>query len=237
MIIAALFVAEDGPYIGQQGIDAWTRTRDARTYAGQAPVVAHPPCGRWGAFATVGGRQVGDDEGCGGAAVTAVRRCGGVLEQPAGSKLFAAFGLPRPPARGWSPPDPYGGRSCYVDQGIYGHRAKKPTWLYAVLPTFPELDWTRVWGRPKVGRCDLYANARERAKARASSKYVRVPEVSRRERYLTPAPFRDLLVSLARSCIGWTPTPRQRQLAILEGAEPGASRVKPVAGAEPRGGA
>jgi len=44
----------------------------------------------------------GNDGGCFAAALAAVRRWGGVLEHPAGSNAFAAFGLPRPVGVGWA---------------------------------------------------------------------------------------------------------------------------------------
>lgn len=48
--IAALFVATGGCYFGLPGIDPWDKARDARLYAGPWPVVAHPPCERWGRY-------------------------------------------------------------------------------------------------------------------------------------------------------------------------------------------
>ena len=68
-MIAALFVANPGCYIGLPDVDPWDKERDARTYAGPWPVVAHPPCVRWGRY-WFGGpsarvrRQLGDDGGC-----------------------------------------------------------------------------------------------------------------------------------------------------------------------------
>ena len=41
--VAALFVSESGPYINRSNIDAWTISRDARTYPGPLPVIAHHP--------------------------------------------------------------------------------------------------------------------------------------------------------------------------------------------------
>jgi hypothetical protein len=48
--VAALYVEPQGCYVGVPGVDPWDEARDARTYAGPHPVVAHPPCQRWGRF-------------------------------------------------------------------------------------------------------------------------------------------------------------------------------------------
>lgn len=219
-MIAALFVAEKGPYASDPRFDAWGVTRDARSYAGPAPVVAHPPCERWGRFAegspTNKRFQLGDDGGCFEAALAAVRRSGGVIEHPQGSHAFRHFGLPIPPRRGWSVPDRFGGRSCYIDQGAYGHPAKKPTWLYAVLPAFPDLNWTRVWGRPRIGGDGFHSTAeRARAKARVGGK-PRFEQVPAEWNWRTPDDLKTVLHDLAASCIGWTPPPpRTRQPSLL----------------------
>jgi hypothetical protein len=163
--VLALYVEEKGPYAEDPRVDAWGVTRDARSCKVKKPAVAHPPCQRWGRFAegspTDKKFTIGDDGGCFAHAVAHVRANGGVIEHPQGSYAWEWFGMPRPPERGWSRPDAFGGRSCYVDQGAYGHRAKKPTWLYAVLPTYPKLDWTRVWNRPYIGG-DGFHSSRER---------------------------------------------------------------------------
>jgi len=50
-MIAALYVQTDGCYFGIDGVDPWGEPRDARRYDGPYPVIAHPPCQRWGALA------------------------------------------------------------------------------------------------------------------------------------------------------------------------------------------
>ena len=98
-IVAALFVQENGCYAGLPGVDAWPESRDARLYAGPWPVVAHPPCQRWGKMwfgqpltvkRTGVRKKKGEDGGCFAAALAAVRKWGGVLEHPASSNAWAA---------------------------------------------------------------------------------------------------------------------------------------------------
>lgn len=228
-MIAALYVDPKGPYSDTPGVDPWDEKRDARLYAGPDPVIAHPPCERWGRFAKgAPGAQrfkVGDDGGCFAAALTAVRTWGGVLEHPQGTRAFHHFGLPLPTANrrrsdGWTVPDEWGGRSCHVDQGAYGHKAQKPTWLYAVLPSYPEMDWRRTWDQPyRIGGNGYHSKA-VRARAKASSTFVAQlkPDMPAKERHLTPPAFRNALIGLVGSATDWQPRRRQVQqpLSILE---------------------
>jgi hypothetical protein len=203
-VVAALYVEADGPYAGLQGVDAWSIERDARRYNGPHAVVAHPPCKRWGRYWSGGPsasvrRNLGDDEGCFAAALYAVRTFGGVIEHPAGSAACEWFGLPMPPRLGWGwskHADKYGGRSCVVTQGRYGHRARKLTWLYAVLPAFPTMDTRDFVG---VRLEDGFHTNEERRAARARG-VMPVKRLSQRERICTPVPFRDALLDMARSC-------------------------------------
>ena len=230
-MIAALYVQASGCYAGLPGVDPWPEERDARTYAGPWPVVAHPPCERWGAYATGGpsyrGTKVeGDDGGCFLAALLAVRKFGGVLEHPRGSRAWARFGLPKPsPTGGWTGPDLCGGYSCCVEQGHYGHAARKATWLYYVGPPPPELRWgsSQVpdppdcpWSRsdvrtflqkPPPGAGQAWRDQRRawlRWRKENGLRVYATPELmSRRQRAATPIEFRDLLLTLAR--LGGTP--------------------------------
>lgn len=169
-MIAALFVEESGPYYGLLGVDPWDVKRDARTYAGPSPVVAHPPCERWGRYAAGGPnprarrREVGDDGGCFAAAIAAVRQWGGVLEHPEGSKAWSAHGLRQPHrGEGWVQADDRG-YTCSVAQGHYGHAARKQTWLYvAGVPRerLPELLWIDP---PPMQRLDEGPHSKEEAR-------------------------------------------------------------------------
>jgi len=194
-LIAALFVETNGCYFGLDGVDPWDVTRDAMRYAGPWPVVAHPPCERWGRFADGGmGRgthEVGDDGECFASALASLRSFGGVLEHPAHSKAWDHFGLPIPPRAGWFPAGK-DGWVCEVAQGHYGHPAAKLTWLYLVGPCPPELIWGKPEQRilPHIEAKYGYAYARRRGI---------VSNQSHKQRQRTPPEFRDLLLSLAQS--------------------------------------
>ena len=207
-MVAALYVDARGPYIGLPDVDPWTEERDARTYDGPWPVVAHPPCARWGRYwfggpmAAARGqrRKMGDDDGCFAAALQSVRRFGGVLEHPADSHAWPWFGIAKPPrCGGWIKADwvhGLDGWTCCVEQGHYGHRARKATWLYAVgvKEPLPVLTWgpSEACIRLDYG----YHSAEERRRAMRNGVLAKMGHLERR---LTPLPFRDLLLSIARS--------------------------------------
>jgi hypothetical protein len=202
-MIAALFVMADGVYAKLPDVEVWDVTRDARNYAGPWPVVAHPPCERWGAFWNGGPDWIrrglppktkGDDDGCFESALAAVRRWGGVIEHPKGSGAWKHFGL-LPPRRasGWSVADWQGGWTCCVDQGHYGHTSPKPTWLYACGVDLPSLRWGKDRTKPVW---DLCHTREERARKIRTGICQRL---SKRQRAATPDAFRDVLLSIARS--------------------------------------
>lgn len=203
MKVAALYVETGGAYYGLEDVDPWDRERDARRYAGPHPVVAHPPCERWGRYAEGGPsarvrRMVGDDAGCFAAALAAIRRWSGIIEHPADSKAWRAFGIPAPPHTGGWIRTLDGGWTCRVDQGWYGHPARKATWLLAYGVKPPPLIWDRYVDGRRLE--DGFHSSAERAAARAAG-VAPVPRISARERLATPEPFRDLLLDIARSSV------------------------------------
>lgn len=200
MKIAALFVVTNGPYFGVPDVDPWDEKKDARKYQGPHPVVAHPPCERWGRYWSGGPsarvrRELGDDAGCFESALDSVRRWGGVLEHPEASHAWAAFGLTAPPRdRGWISAGDFVGFTCCVEQGHYGHPARKATWLYAVGCELPSIKWGPA---PKSLRLDEgFHSAEERRRAVRTGVGQRL---SKRQRMVTPVEFRDLLISIART--------------------------------------
>jgi hypothetical protein len=185
MTMAVLFARADSIYKTLPGCDVWDAERDARNWPGGAPVVAHPPCRAWGQFAMFA-KPREDERALAPWAIEQIRANGGVLEHPAGSKLWRELNLPEP-GKGR---DEFGGWSMGVHQHWFGHRAEKRTKLYIVgcgpldVPVVPlRLDYpTHVIG--DVGR---------------AGKGNR-PEVSKAEREHTPPEFARWLVDLARRC-------------------------------------
>lgn len=215
MRIAALYVATGGVYFGLPDVDPWDKERDARLYDGPWPVVAHPPCERWGRY-WFGGpnvkerRSKGDDGGCFAAALDAVRTWGGVLEHPAASHAWSHFKLRKPRRGGWWM-SACGGWVCEVEQGNYGHPARKKTWLYwhpgaENMPLGERGDWTDPrlpglkWGASTASRRldEGFHSTAERRAARAAGIKPR-RRLTSSENLATPIPFRDLLLSLARA--------------------------------------
>jgi hypothetical protein len=191
MVISALFVQSNGVYFGLPEVDAWDEDRDARKYDGPYPVVAHPPCQRWGKlsrvnFARWGGdhNRPGNDGGCFESAIASVRKWGGVLEHPSGSYAWEKFGLEKPKFGVWVASGD--GFVTEVWQAAYGHKARKSTWLHANGFDPPPLIWEKAEYTHQVGFFDSRGKDRNR------------PTLSRKEASKTPIPFRDLLISMAR---------------------------------------
>lgn len=215
MTVAALYVQAGGCYFGLDGVDPWDETRDARRYCGPHPIVAHPPCQRWGKMwrGQPGNikrgkvEKLGDDGGCFAAALATVRRWGGVIEHPEHSKAWEWFGLSKPPrAGGWIPADLHGGQTCRVEQGQYGHYCPKPTWLYAcgVYP-LPDLRWGVHPVRDEDFPPEAVAKHGIAYCRRAGLMAFKGGGKDSPARIGTPPEFRDLLLSMARSAHVHTP--------------------------------
>jgi hypothetical protein len=184
-MIAALFVERGGVYFGLPDVDPWDETRDARLYDGPWPVVAHPPCGPWGALSHRSKETTAD---CAPIAMAAVRRWGGVLEHPVGSRLFDSMGCPRPGEL----PDAHGGRTFGLEQVAWGHPCRKPTRIYVVGASWKiVVRGLRVGGEPTHQICgSRMSGHRHRIDLKAASARIRKR---------TPIAFRDYLLDIARS--------------------------------------
>lgn len=185
MKAAVLFARSDSIYKTIPGLDVYDMDRDARSYSGGLPVIAHPPCRAWGRLRKFA-KPRSDEKDLAFFAVDQVRKNGGVLEHPESSSLWAAADLPRP-ASNRIEIDAYGGWTLAIAQFWFGHRAMKRTWLYIVgvppahIPNFPLVlgDATHLISAP----CRRGNGYRPKKGDRAWR-----PEVTEAEREHTPPP-------------------------------------------------
>lgn len=202
-MIVALYVLSDGPYQNLKGVDPYDELRDARTYKGPHRVIAHPPCQRWGRYfgggpmlhGTKNQKILGDDNGTFAHALWAVRTFGGVIEHPEGSHAWRFYGLNIPHrSGGWIVADNYGGITCCVAQGLYGHKAQKLTWLYGCGIKPKQLIWGPCKNKQRID--EGFHSKTERDRAIRTGICQRL---SKRQREITPIPFRNLLISLVNN--------------------------------------
>lgn len=141
-MFVALFVREDSAYKNRQGWDVYDASRDALSYSGTHPLVCHPPCRAWGRLSHMAHNVREGEAELALWSVDKIWKNGGILEHPAGSRLFGQY-LPDVGAH-----DQYGGFTIEIDQYDFGHVAHKPTKLYICginkldLPALPPRDLT-----------------------------------------------------------------------------------------------
>lgn len=180
MTVAVLFARADSVYKTMPGCDVYDIERDARTYDGPWPVVAHPPCRAWGRLRTFANPRP-DERNLARLAVALVREFGGVLEHPAGSTLWRSQSLPQPGER-----DAFGGWTLAAPQFWWGHKAEKATWFYVVgcePADMPELPM-------RLGEPTHVVQTNARGDQR--------PHITKAEREHTPPDLAAWLVELAR---------------------------------------
>jgi hypothetical protein len=123
--IAVLCAQRRSVYGSIRGLEVYDKARDARSYIGSAPVIAHPPCRLWGNLKHFS--KAPDPEAekeLGRYCARQVIRCGGVLEHPFRSGLFADMGLPEGGMTNEH------GFTLEVLQRWWGHSMLKTTWLF-----------------------------------------------------------------------------------------------------------
>ena len=185
--VAVLFARHDSVYKTLPNVDVYDADRDARTYRGHLPVIAHPPCRAWGSLRHFAKPRCGERK-LAIWSVILVRRLGGVIEHPAASRLWPTCHLPEPGER-----DAHGGWTLVVDQDWWGHRAEKRTRLYIVgcepgdIPPMPiKLEEPPCVVSPWAG-------------LRSGMQGYR-PQLRKAEREHTPLSFAEWLIELARRC-------------------------------------
>lgn len=189
--VAVLFARVDSNYKHLAGVDVYDEARDARTFNGRVPVVAHPPCRSWGRLRALA-NPLPHERDLAIFAVAQVRANGGVLEHPARSTLWDVAGLPKP-----GQVDAWGGWTLPIVQRDFGHRADKPTWLYIVgvqLDALPPLPLALGQATHVVGRS---GRNRDGSRLRKGDLGWR-PEVSKAEREHTPPLLAAWLVRVAQ---------------------------------------
>jgi hypothetical protein len=132
-----LFTEEKSIY-HTMGCDCYDEKRNALTYTGEKAFICHPPCRTWGRLYKQTGLHPGEHL-LSVWSILKIWKNGGVLEHPAGSKLWKLMKLPAP----GSGVDSHNGWSLSIDQHWFGHKAKKNTWLYirgvppGEIPSYP----------------------------------------------------------------------------------------------------
>ena len=139
----ALFVRKDSAYKKRKGWDVYDADRDALSFNETAqPVVCHPPCRAWGKLSHMAHNVREGEAELALWSIDMIRRNGGILEHPNGSKLFGKY-LPDV-----GEVDEFGGFTILIDQYDFGHVAHKKTKLYicgidrSELPELPPEDKT-----------------------------------------------------------------------------------------------
>ena len=181
MKVAVLFARTDSAYKKYPFFDVYDIERDARTYTGNSPVIAHPPCRAWGQLSHMANPRP-DEKQLAYFALMAVRLNGGILEHPKGSKFWKTCNLkPYPEV------DEFGGYVVYIDQFHFGHVARKMTGLYICgtpynsLPEIPQRQ-----GTPQKTICGVTGQP-----GRRCTQY---------EREYTPPGLMSWLLKVAKQC-------------------------------------
>lgn len=186
--VAVLFARADSVYKTIAGVDVYDMERDARTYDGPYPVVAHPPCRAWGELKHMANPRP-DERNLARLAVALVREFCGVLEHPQKSTLWKAQGLPAPGTK-----DQFRGWTLAAPQKWWWHEAEKKTFFYIVgcepqhIPPIPL----------KLGEAEKILGTSGRR--RDGTRLCRRPEISKSAREQTPPELAEWLVELARRC-------------------------------------
>lgn len=123
-IIAVLCVQKTTIYRGMPGVEVFDKARDARSWLGGSPAVFHPPCRAWSNKCAHQAKPEPGEKELGLYCAEQLKKWGGILEQPAHSRLFKAAGLPLPNEAGtaqlWT---------AVVLQEWWGYPTEKRTWL------------------------------------------------------------------------------------------------------------
>ncbi len=180
--VVVLFARHDSVYKNLV-TDVYDLDRNALTYKGERPVIAHPPCRAWGQLRHFAKPLPGEKD-LALWSIELIRKNGGVLEHPRASKLWPQY-LPYPGHY-----DEFGGFTISIDQHWFGHKAKKSTFLYFCGCTLNDL--------PKI---PISLNPPTHTISSVKPKHsLRKPEVSKKWREATPLTLALWLIEAAKLC-------------------------------------
>jgi len=164
--VAVLCCATNSIYKTMPEVDAYDIKRDVRTYSGDLPVVAHPPCRAWSAYTRHQAKPEPGEAELGLWCADKLRECGGILEHPAHSHLFEAAGMPKPGEEHQEL------KTVSVWQAWWGYPMRKATWLCFSKINTMDLDFPFL----------LHAPGADRRRQQLMSKHERAatcPELAR----------------------------------------------------------
>ena len=114
--------------------DCFDSERNALTFSGTVPVIAHPPCRLWSRLRAFSTAPV-EEKNLALWSLELVRKNGGILEHPFDSSFWKTFDCPQVGSF-----DSFGGTSFVFDQFDFGFYTRKRTRLYIVgLKSLKEL--------------------------------------------------------------------------------------------------
>ena len=237
--VAALYVLARGPYSRMEGVDPWPLRRDAQLYRGPHPVVTHPPCAFYTPFASQTTDLKAQDPTCAIRAVAQAREYGGVVEHPAGSRLWELMGIPPPPdfrqRSLWGPErDDFGGWTLRADLSSWGFPGgHKPTGLYLVGIDPEDVKIPPPAPKPKipdhlVDRVEGWRPKPEKRPGRKPGARCAMDVLSPTARKRSPDAFAEWLVALARTAKrpGMNAKRPGRSRAFLVGDNAARQRIK-----------
>lgn len=168
--VAVLYARKNSVYHVFDGADVYDLDRDARSYRGPFPVVAHPPCALWGRLAHLAKSREEISKKHAKFAVECVHEFGGALEHPAHSRLWRAARLPAPGERSEL------GCTVEVLQTWFGGPLAKPTWVFVGRLRARELPPIPYSLRPPTHVVDTSKRAGRRLKLASRAMREATPE-------------------------------------------------------------
>lgn len=125
---AALYCRDDSAYKLRPQWDVWDKERDASLYAGNLPVVCHPPCRMWSNLNYIHRNYYPNELCYPWQCVDIIMAKGGILEHPLRSRI-------------WQQIDLLPGLHVPINQFDFGHITSKQTrlWIYpsVTIPPLP----------------------------------------------------------------------------------------------------